>query len=244
VLYLIFNEGYSTTAGPHLHRADLCAEAIRLARMVHRTLPAAGAVEPDNAALDAGEAEEVAGLLALMLLTDARRPARTAPDGSQIPMAEQDRTRWNADNIAEGVELITEALPRGTTGPYQLQAAIAAVHDEAPDGDATDWREILGLYGLLATIAPSPMVTLNRIVAVAMVEGPAVALAQLDAPAAEPGLAGHHRVAAVRAHLLEMAGDDAGAAAQYRIAARRTLSVPERRYLLGRAERLPVSPGS
>jgi predicted RNA polymerase sigma factor len=161
-----------------------------------------------------------------------------------VPLAEQDRRLWDRAAIAEGVALVSGALTRAPLGPYQLEAAIAAVHDEAPDGDATDWREILGLYGLLATIAPSPMVTLNRIVAVAMVEGPAVALAQLDAPAAEPGLAGHHRVAAVRAHLLEMAGDDAGAAAQYRIAARRTLSVPERRYLLGRAERLPVSPGS
>jgi predicted RNA polymerase sigma factor len=229
VLYLVFNEGYTATSGSSLVRVDLTAEAIRLARELHVRLP---------------DDTEVAGLLALMLLTDARRPARTRPDGSLVPLAEQDRRLWDRAAIAEGVALVSEALTRAPLGPYQLQAAIAAVHDEAPDGDATDWREILGLYGLLATIAPSPMVTLNRIVAVAMVEGPAVALAQLDAPAAEPGLAGHHRVAAVRAHLLEMAGDDAGAAAQYRIAARRTLSVPERRYLLGRAERLPVSPGS
>jgi RNA polymerase sigma factor (sigma-70 family) len=223
VLYLIFTEGYRTTAGPHLHRADLCAEAIRLARIVHRLLPDDG---------------EVAGLLALMLLTDARRPARAAPDGALIPMAEQDRTRWNADYIAEGVALITAALPRGTTGPYQLQAAIAAVHDEAPSADETDWPQILALYEVLLTINDNPVVSLNHAVAVAMVHGPAAGLERLDLLGRDSRIADDHRVFAVRAHLLELAGDLAGARADYEAAAERTMSQPQQRYLRARASRV------
>jgi len=223
VLYLTFNEGYTASSGPALLRVDLSREAIRLTRQLHTQLP---------------EDTEVAGLLALMLLTDARRPARSRPDGSLVPLAEQDRRLWDAGAIAEGVALITGALAGAPIGPYQLQAAIAAVHDEAPNADDTDWRQILGLYGLLQTIAPGPMVTLNRIVAVAMVDGPRAGLDQLAAAEAEPGLVGHHRVDAVRAHLLEMAGDPEAAAAHYRLAARRTLSVPEQRYLESRAAHL------
>src|SRR6266511_3706802 len=161
VLYLVFNEGYATTSGPSLHRVELSAEAIRLARLVHRLMPENG---------------EVTGLLALMLLTDARRPARTGPDGELVPMAEQDRSRWNAAQIAEGVALLTDALPRGPTGPYQLQAAIAAVHDEAPSAEATDWPQILVLYELLLRVSDNPVVALNHAVAVAMVRGPRVGL--------------------------------------------------------------------
>jgi RNA polymerase sigma factor (sigma-70 family) len=223
VLYLIFTEGYSTTAGPHLHRADLCAEAIRLARIVHRLLPDDG---------------EVAGLLALMVLTDARRPARTAPDGSLIPMAEQDRTRWNAGYIAEGVRLITEALPRGATGPYQLQAAIAAVHDEAPDADSTDWPQILALYEVLLEINDNPVVALNHAVAVAMVRGPLAGLSRLDDLGRDKRIADDHRVFAVRAHLLELAGDPDAARASYEEAAERTMSQPQQRYLRARASRV------
>jgi RNA polymerase sigma factor (sigma-70 family) len=223
VLYLIFNEGYTASSGTDLHRVELTAEAIRLTRQLHRLLPDDG---------------EVAGLLALMLLTDARRPARTGPDGSLVPLAEQDRSRWDAAAIAEGVDLITSTLATAPAGPYQLQAAIAAVHDEAATAGDTDWRQILVLYDLLASIAPGPMVTLNRIVAVAMVDGPAAALRQLDAARDDPALAGHHRVHAVRAHLLDLAGDAAAARAEYQIAARRTLSRPEQRYLAARAAKL------
>jgi RNA polymerase sigma factor (sigma-70 family) len=226
VLYLIFNEGYTTTAGPALLRVDLTSEAIRLTRQLHAQLP-------DDA--------EVTGLLALMLLTDARRPARTRPDGTLVPLSEQDRSLWDARAIAEGVELVTRALAGAPIGPYQLQAAIAAVHDEAARAEDTDWPQILALYGLLETVAPGPMVTLNRIVAVAMVHGPRAALERLAAAEAEPALSRHHRVAAVRAHLLEMAGDAAAAAELYRLAARRTLSLPERRYLEDRARRLAPS---
>lgn len=221
VLYLIFNEGYSATAGPHLHRADLCAEAIRLARMVHRLLPDAG---------------EVAGLLALMLLTDARRPARTAPDGALIPMDEQDRALWNRAYIAEGVALITAALPRGPTGPYQLQAAIAAVHDEAPSAAETDWPQILALYEVLLRISANPVVSLNHAVAAAMVRGPAAGLALVDA--LDDRIADDHRVHAVRGHLLELAGEPAAARAAYEAAAARTMSQPQQRYLHRRASRL------
>jgi len=228
VLYLIFNEGYSATSGPALMRVDLTREAIRLSRQLHARLP---------------EDTEVTGLLALMLLTDARRPARTRADGTLVPLNEQDRSRWDRRAIAEGVALITGALARAPIGPYQLQAAIAAVHDEAARAEDTDWRQILGLYGLLETIAPGPMIMLNRIVAVAMVEGPRPALERLSAAEADPALADHHRVAAVRAHLLEMAGDSAAAADLYGIAARRTLSIPERRYLEERAGRLALSTG-
>ena len=223
VLYLIFNEGYTATSGTQLVRAELTAEAIRLARQLHR-------VVPGNS--------EVAGLLALMLLTDARRPARTAPDGSLVPLSEQDRTLWNADAIAEGVALVTRALSTGPVGPYQLQAAIAAVHDEAPTAEATDWPQILALYALLERVAPNPMATLNRAVALAMVQGPAAGLAVLDTLSTDDRIAASHHLLSVRAHLLEMAGDHDAARAGYREAARRTTSEPERRHLLTRAARL------
>ena len=173
-----------------------------------------------------------------MLLTDARRPARTRPDGALVPLAEQDRGHWDAQAIAEGVGLITETLASAPIGPYQLQAAIAAVHDEAARSEDTDWPQILGLYELLDSLAPGPMVTLNRIVAVAMVHGPRAGLRRLDEAEADPALAGHHRVDAVRAHLLDLAGDRQEARAHYRLAARRTLSVPEQRYLESRAAQL------
>ena len=169
-----------------------------------------------------------------MLLTDARRPARTRPDGALVPLAEQDRRQWDAEAIAEGVALITETLASAPVGPYQLQAAIAAVHDEAARAEDTDWRQILGLYELLHSIAPGPMVTLNRIVAVAMVHGARAGLRQLAEAETDPALASHHRVHAVRAHLLDMAGDHEAARAHYRRAARRTLSIPEQRYLESR----------
>jgi predicted RNA polymerase sigma factor len=223
VLYLVFNEGYVASSGASLHRAELSAEAIRLARQLHARLPDDG---------------EVAGLLALMLLTDARRRARTAPDGGLIPLAEQDRGRWDAGAIAEGVALVSDALARAPIGPNQVQAAIAALHDEAPTADATDWRQILALYEVLSGLAPGPMVTLNRIVALAMVEGPEAGLAALSAAAEEPALAAHHRFHAVRAHLLEQAGEADAAEDAYHRAARATLSLPERRYLEGRAIRL------
>jgi RNA polymerase sigma factor (sigma-70 family) len=221
VLYLIFNEGYTASSGSTLHRADLTAGAIRLTRQLHDRLPDDG---------------EVAGLLALMLLTDARRPARTRPDGALVPLPQQDRSLWDAPSIAEGTELITSALASAPIGPFQLQAAIAAVHDEAVRPEDTDWRQILMLYELLDSIAPGPMVTLNRIVAVAMVHGPDAGLEQLTAAEAHPALARHHRVAAVRAHLLELSGDKETARAAYRLAARLTLSLPEQRYLESRAE--------
>jgi RNA polymerase sigma factor (sigma-70 family) len=223
ILYLVFNEGYTASSGTALHRVELTGEAIRLARQLHDRLPDDG---------------EVAGLLALMLLTDARRPARTGPDGTLIPLAEQDRSRWDAQAVAEGVALVTWALASAPVGPYQLQAAIAAVHDEAARFEDTDWDQILGLYELLDRLAPGPIVTLNRIVAVAMVHGPEAGLGQLAAAEAEPALAGHHRVDAVRAHLLELAGDHEAAHAAYRLAARRTLSLAEQRYLESRAARL------
>jgi RNA polymerase sigma factor (sigma-70 family) len=229
VLYLIFNEGYTASAGPRLHRVELTAEAIRLARQLHARLPDDG---------------EVAGLLALMLLTDARRPARTGPDGELVPLARQDRGRWNPAAIAEGVALIQDTLARAPLGPYQLQAAIAAVHDEAPRAEDTDWRQILQLYGLLRAFAPGPMVTLNRIVAVAMVHWPAAGLAELTEAERDPALRGHHRVAAVRAHLLETAGDREAARDEYARAARSTLSVPEQRYLEARAADLTAGSGS
>ena len=181
------------------------------------------------------------GLLALMLLTDARRAARTGPDGSLIPLAEQDRGRWDTERIVEGVALIAAALPVGQPGPYQVQAAIAAVHDEAASVDATDWPQVLGLYDLLERLAPGPMVSLNRVVAIAMVDGPAAGLAVLAQLESDRRLANHHRLHATRAHLLEMSGDPAGAVASYREAARRTASLPERRYLTGRADRLAGS---
>jgi RNA polymerase sigma factor (sigma-70 family) len=223
VLYLIFNEGYTTTSGPWLHRSELTGEAIRLARAVHRLLPGDG---------------EVAGLLALMLLTDARRPARTRPNGALVPLAEQDRSLWNQEAIREGVALITDTLARATIGPYQLQAAIAAVHDEARCASDTDWRQILALYELLERVAPNPMVTLNHAVARAMVHGPQAGLELLRPLDADDRVAGHHRLDAVRAHLLELAGDHAAARDHYQRAARRTTSLPEQRYLQARAARL------
>ena len=223
VLYLIFNEGYASTSGPHLHRTELSAEAIRLARLVHRLLPDDG---------------EVTGLLALMLLTDARRPARTGPDGELVPMASQDRSRWDADAITEGVALITAALPRGPTGPYQLQAAIAALHDEAPSAEATDWPQIVALYELLRRLSDNPVVALNHAVAVAMARGPQAGLELLGALQADQRIAGDHRLHAVRAHLLELAGDRAGARDAYQAAAGLTTNLPQQRYLNARAARL------
>jgi RNA polymerase sigma factor (sigma-70 family) len=223
VLYLVFNEGYTTTDGPELTAPRLSGEAIRLARWLHRLLPA----DP-----------EVTGLLALMLLTDARRAARTAPDGSVIPLAEQDRSRWDGSLIAEGAALVTSALQTGPVGPYQLQAAIAAVHDEASDVDTTDWPQILGLYDVLQRLAPNPMVSLNRAVAVARVHGPVAALQLVETLAADGRLKGHHRLHSTRAHLLELLGDEAGAAESYREAARRATSLPERRNLSARAAML------
>lgn len=221
VLYLIFNEGYTATSGRSLHRAGLAREAIRLTRSVRRLLPRDGAVT---------------GLLALMLLTDARSAARTGPHGELIPLDEQDRSRWDRAAVAEGLALVEEALGEGPAGPYQVQAAIAALHDEAARADDTDWPQILALYDVLVRIAPEPMAELSRAVAVAMVHGPRAGLAEADALADR--LAGHHRLDAVRGHLLERAGDTAGARAAYRAAASGTLSIPEARYLYGRADRL------
>jgi RNA polymerase sigma factor (sigma-70 family) len=223
VLYLIFNEGYTASSGPDLQRADLTAEAIRLTRAVHRRLPDDG---------------EVAGLLALMLLTDARRPARTAPDGSLVPLSEQDRSSWSQVSIAEGRALVEQALARGPVGPYQLQAAIAAVHSEARSPAETDWAQIKALYDVLARLEPSPMVTLNHAVAVGMADGPKAGLAMLETLDGDERLAGHHRLDAVRAHLLELSGEVDEARDHYRRAAQRTTSTPERRYLEARAARL------
>ena len=223
VLYLIFNEGYASSSGPQLQRSDLANEAIRLTRAVHRLLPHDG---------------EVAGLLALMLLTDARRRARTGPDGELVPLTEQDRTVWDRTAIEEGVRLVTATLSRGSVGVYQLQAAIAAVHDEAPRAEDTDWPQILALYGLLKRMADNPMVTLNHAIAAAMVNGPSAGLKLLEALDKDPRLAGHYRLDAVRAHLHEMAGNREAAIAHYQDAAGRTASVPERNYLMTKAARL------
>jgi RNA polymerase sigma factor (sigma-70 family) len=223
-LYLIFNEGHTASSGARLYRAELTTEALRLTRQLRALRPA-----------DDGE---TAGLLALMLLTDARRSARTREDGALVPLAEQDRTLWDAAAITEGVEIITAALQTCRLGPLQLQAAIAAIHSEAARPELTDWPQIQTLYAMLHALAPSPMVTLNRIVAGAMVDGPAAALGELARVADDPALAGHHRVPAVRAHLLEMAGDLPAAREEYRTAARRTFSLPEQRYLQSRAARL------
>ncbi|WP_405670723.1 RNA polymerase sigma factor [Streptomyces sp. NBC_01530] len=218
-LYLIFNEGYTATSGAVLQRRELAGEAIRLTRTVHRLLPDDG---------------EVAGLLALMLLTDARRAARTGPHGELVPLDEQDRARWDKAAIEEGVALVIRALSRGGAGPYQVRAAIAAVHDESPSAEATDWQEILGLYEVLVRLVPGPVERLNRTVAVAMVDGPEAGLAELDL--LEPQLG--HRLDAVRGHLLERAGDHEQARCAYESAAAATLSLPEQRYLQGRAARL------
>jgi RNA polymerase sigma factor (sigma-70 family) len=220
-LYLMLNEGHTTTAGPWLQRHDLTRDALRLTRLLRRLLPEDG---------------EVAGMLALILLTDARRDARTRPDGSLVPLAEQDRGRWDQELIAEGVAIITETLPdAGPLGPYQIQAAIAAIHDEAAGAEETDWPQILALYRVLDTIAPGPMVTLNRVVAVAMVHGPQAGLEALDPLESDERMARHHRLHAVRAHLLERAGRPEDARESYRTAARYATSIPEKRYLEGRA---------
>ena len=227
VLYLIFTEGHTASSGAALHRAELTVEAIRLTRQLL-------AQRSDDG--------ETAGLLALMLLTEARRDARTAAGGALVPLAEQDRSLWNPEQIREGTALVRHALRTAPIGPYQLQAAIAALHDEAPRAEDTDWQEILGLYELLESIAPGPMVRLSRIVAVAMVRGPQRALAELATAEHDPVLARHYRVPAVRAHLLEMAGDATAAREQFRQAARRTLSQPERGYLESRARSCPSDP--
>jgi len=227
VLYLIFNEGYAGSTGREVHRTELSDEAIRLTRMLQRLLPDDG---------------EVSGLLALMLLIDARRPARTNAAGELITLAEQDRTQWDQALVAEGVALLNRAIGKGAVGEYQLQAAIAAVHDQAPRADDTDWPQIFALYGLLEQMTRNPIVTLNRAVAAAMVDGPSAGLAMLDA--VEERLPGYYRLDAVRAHLLEMAGDTKAALAHYRTAADRTTSLPERRYLTAQAARLKMlSPG-
>jgi predicted RNA polymerase sigma factor len=223
VLYLIFNEGYVSTSGAALHNTELATEAIRLARLVDRLLP---------------DDSEVTGLLALMLLTDARRSARARPGGELVPMAEQDRTLWNADQIAEGIALVTQALPRGPTGPYQLQAAIAAIHGEAPTAEATDWPQIVALYGLLMKLSDNPVVALNQAAAVAMAEGPERGLELLRAIQKDARMAGDHRLYAVRAHLLEMAGDRASARECYLEAARRATNLARQRYLNERAAAL------
>jgi RNA polymerase sigma factor (sigma-70 family) len=219
-LYLLFNEGYTASAGAELTRTDRTSEAIRLTRMLFAAVPDEG---------------EVAGLLALMLLTDARRTARIDADGLPIPLPEQRRELWNADQIAQGVALLERTLGKHPIGPYQLQAAIAAVHDEAPTAEETDWPQILALYDVLQELAPSPVVALNRAVAVAHVAGPQAGLAALAAVEAEPSMAKHHRLHAVRAHLLEQSGDLAGARGEYLQAARMTASQPERTYLMLRA---------
>lgn len=226
VLYLIFNEGYTASSGTELQRSDLANEAIRLARLLRELLPR-----------DA----EVAGLLALMLLTDARRDARTGPHGELVPLDEQDRSRWDRAAIAEGVALVSAALSRGSIGPYQLQAAIAAVHDEARHARDTDWPQILALYGVLLRMGDNPVVRLNHAIATAMVHGPAAGLELLAPLDADPRIRGSHRLDAVSAHLLERRGDRDAAIALYRSAATKTTSIPERNYLLMRAAREPPS---
>ena len=223
VLYLIFNEGYTSSVGSELRRGDLSSEAIRLARILHN-------LQPDN--------PEVAGLLALMLLTDARRLARTNAGGDLIPLAEQERQLWDRKQIAEGIALISDALPKGALGPYQLQAAIAAVHDEAARNEDTDWPQIVALYDLLKRMSDNPMVALNHAVASAMVHGPEKGLELLDAIKGDSRVAGSHRLDAVRAHLLELAGDRQAALDYYRSAATKTGNLSERNYLLTRAAQL------
>ena len=223
VLYLIFNEGYTASSGPSLQRAELAREAIRLTRMLRRLMPSDG---------------EVTGLLALMLLTDARRTARTDDDGRLVPLAEQDRARWDRDLVEEGLGLVRHTLPHAQVGPYQVEAAIAAVHAEAPTARETDWPQVVALYRVLSRLAPNPMVTLNEAVAVGMAEGPEAGLAVLRELAGDERVAGHHRLHAVRAHLLEMSGKKVAAREEFATAARLTTSVPEQRYLRERANRL------
>jgi predicted RNA polymerase sigma factor len=227
VLYLIFNEGYTSSVGVELRRGDLSDEAIRLTRIVHCR-------QPDDT--------EIAGLLALMLLTDARRAARTGPDGALVPLAQQDRALWDRRQIAEGTALLSAALPKGSVGPYQLQAAIAAVHDEAARVEDTDWPQILALYELLKRMSDNPIILLNHAIAAAMVHGPRKGLELVGAIESDTRLAERHRLEAVRAHLLEMAGDLDGAMRHYRTAAGKTGSLPERDYLLLQAARLSSDP--
>ena len=227
VLYLIFNEGYASTAGKALLRVDLAQEAIRLARVLHAARP--------------GDAE-VVGLLALMLLVHARHRARTAPDGSLVPMAEQDRSLWDRGAIDEGIALVTAALPRGPVGPYQLQAAIAAVHDEAENLEATDWRQIAALYDVLLRLDDNPVVALNHAVAVSMVAGPQAGLELVRGLRADARINTDRRFHAVRGHLLEMAGDRAAAIEAYRAAARVTTNLQQQRYLNQQVTRLQARP--
>jgi RNA polymerase sigma factor (sigma-70 family) len=222
VLYLIFSEGYTSSMGTHLQRLDLAAEAIRLTRSARTLLP---------------EDAEIAGLLALMLLTDARRAARTGPQEELIPLDKQDRNLWDRDEIAEGIELLRLALSKGAVGVYQLQAAIAAVHDEAAGQEDTDWAQILALYELLQRVAPSPVVTLNQAIALAMVRGPEHGLEHLRALDRDERMAGHYRLDAVRGHLYEKLGDFEKAAKHYRTAAAGTSSLPEQNYLRTQASR-------
>lgn len=226
VLYLVFNEGYSTTSGTDALRVELTSEAIRLAREVRRLVPGNG---------------EVAGLLALMLLIDARRPARTGPDGTLIPLAEQDRSRWNTPQITEGVTLVTTSLAGTPVGPFQIQGAIAAIHDEATTAEDTDWPQILALYDLLAATSTNPVVALNRAVATAMVHGPKAGLDLIAGLDHDRHLASQHRLHAVRAHLHEQAGDLAAAQAGFEEAARRATNIPEQRYLRAQAARLATT---
>ena len=223
VLYLIFNEGYTSSAGPNLRRDDLAHEALRLAKMLQKLQP---------------QDPEVAGLLALMLLTDARRLARTNAAGELIPLDQQDRALWDREQINQGIALLSETLPKGAIGSYQLQAAIAAVHDEAARAEDTDWAQVLALYDLLKRMSDNPMVALNHAVAAAMVHGPVRGLQLLDGLSHDSRIANHHRLDAVRAHLLELTGDHADAAHYYRSAAGKTGSVRERDYLLTQAARL------
>ena len=226
VLYLIFNEGYTSSIGPQLQRSELSCEAIRLTRVVHTLLP---------------DDSEVAGLLALILLTDARRAARAGPDGELIPLTKQDRTLWDRKQISEGIALLSRTLPKGSIDAYQLQAAIAAIHDEAAGAEDTDWPQILALYDLLKQISDNPMALLNRAIAAAMVHGPSAGLDILNALDADGRLTGHYRLNAVRAHLLEMAGDHPAAIEHFQVAAERTTSLPERNYLITQAARLRES---
>jgi RNA polymerase sigma factor (sigma-70 family) len=223
VLYLIFNEGYTASSGRELHRADLAREAIRLARMVHAQLPEDG---------------DVTGLLALMLLTHARREARTTAAGELVPLDEQDRTKWDRELVDEGIKLVKASLAGPALGPYQLQAAIAATHADAATAAETNWPQVHALYLILERIAPNPMVTLNRAIALAETAGPLAGLALLSTLDGDERTAGHHRLLSVRAHLLEKTGDTAGAQEHYRRAARSTASIAEQRYLESRASRL------
>jgi predicted RNA polymerase sigma factor len=226
VLYLIFNEGYASSTGAELQRVDLSSEAIRLTRLLMAATP---------------DAPEVTGLLALMLLTDARRSARSGPAGELIPLDEQERGRWDSSLIQEGTTLISNAMQQGRVGPYQLQAAIAALHDEAGSTEQTDWPQIHALYELLERMGNNPMVTLNRAVAAAMVQGPEAGLRLVDTIVQDPKLAGHYRIEAVRAHLYERAGNHVLALEHYQRAAAGTASLPERNYLLGKAARLAAA---